>query len=283
MAINKLSAVNGAAGLTTFKYTATASQTTFSGADLNGVTFAYTVGKIIVFINGVALNPTDDYTASTGTSVDLIIAASIGDSVVIVSFDAFNVANTYSTSQIDASLALKSNLASPAFTGTVTGGGFDLVATQTFSAASTVSVNNCFSVKYDNYKIVIAGAAAAGDPALNIRLRVSGADDSTANYGYQYNYAGGSTVGAMRGSTQTLYQAGYWGSGWNVASFEVIYPNTTIRTCFLGSVYNANGTTSFDAGLAAGEYMVNKSFDGFSFFPASSTITGTVRVYGYKN
>jgi len=110
----------GQAALTTFKYTATAAQTTFSGSDLNSVTLAYTVAKIVVYLNGVALNPTDDYTATNGTSVVLVSGATVGDSLTVVAFDVFNVANTYTTTQIDAADSLKSNIAGPTFTGTVT-------------------------------------------------------------------------------------------------------------------------------------------------------------------
>jgi hypothetical protein len=39
---------------------------------------SYTVGKILVFVNGVLL-ATADYTASNGTSVVLGVAASAGD------------------------------------------------------------------------------------------------------------------------------------------------------------------------------------------------------------
>lgn len=61
----------GAGGsLTRTSITATGGQTTF--------TVSYTVGKILVFMNGVLL-ATSDYTASSGTSVVLGVAASAGD------------------------------------------------------------------------------------------------------------------------------------------------------------------------------------------------------------
>ena len=55
----------------TFEYTATASQTTFSGVDDNGNTLAYTPVAVRVYLNGALLSPTGDYTASNGTSVVL--------------------------------------------------------------------------------------------------------------------------------------------------------------------------------------------------------------------
>lgn len=57
--------------------TATAGQTSFSAT--------YTVGSVLVFVNGVLLNTTD-YTAATGTTVVLAVAANLNDLVEIVAF-----------------------------------------------------------------------------------------------------------------------------------------------------------------------------------------------------
>ena len=42
--------------MTVFKYTATASQTTFTGADDNSATLSYNPNSIIVTYNGIVLN-----------------------------------------------------------------------------------------------------------------------------------------------------------------------------------------------------------------------------------
>lgn len=80
-----------------FQYTATAAQTTFSGADDNAATLAYTAGSIMVFLNGVQLDPAD-YTATNGTSVVLASGAALNDEVNIYAFGAFNVADTVAAS-----------------------------------------------------------------------------------------------------------------------------------------------------------------------------------------
>jgi hypothetical protein len=43
-----------------------------------------------------------DYTASTGTSVVLTVAAILSDVLNVVAYGAFNVANTYTIAQVDA-------------------------------------------------------------------------------------------------------------------------------------------------------------------------------------
>tara|TARA_R100001510_G_scaffold10744_1_gene8280 strand:- start:320 stop:2044 length:1725 start_codon:yes stop_codon:yes gene_type:complete len=80
-----------------FIYTATASQTTFSGADDNSKTLKYADSDYIdVYLNGVCLVPGTDYTASTKTSVVLTQAASLNDTLEVVAYDIATIADTVS-------------------------------------------------------------------------------------------------------------------------------------------------------------------------------------------
>ena len=79
-------------------YTATASQTTFSGAGSEGATLSYKDTTFVdVFQNGVLLGSAD-YTATSGTSIVLVQAASVDDLVVVIAYDVFSVADTVSKS-----------------------------------------------------------------------------------------------------------------------------------------------------------------------------------------
>lgn len=99
------------ASIVTYEYTATASQTAFTGADNNAVSLSFTGGLIQVFLNGVLLTPGDDYTTSVNT-VTLVSGATAGDALVVVAFASFTVANTYTIAQADAAFATKSELTS---------------------------------------------------------------------------------------------------------------------------------------------------------------------------
>ena len=83
------STVNGTSAR--FTYTATAAQTTFTGADVNGETLAYDAGYADVYLNGVRLSGAD-ITITSGTSVVLASGASAGDILDIVAYGTFNVA-----------------------------------------------------------------------------------------------------------------------------------------------------------------------------------------------
>ena len=75
-----------------FVFNASANQTTFSGVDANSETMAYTAGQILVFLNGVFLDP-NDYTATNGTSVVLASGAKSSDYLEVITLGASAGAN----------------------------------------------------------------------------------------------------------------------------------------------------------------------------------------------
>lgn len=90
------SSVNGTSDRNVF--IATEGQTVFSGLE-------YDTGFVDVYLNGVKLIVTTDFTADTGTSVTLTTGATAGDTVDIVAYGSFNVANVYTQAQSDARFA----------------------------------------------------------------------------------------------------------------------------------------------------------------------------------
>jgi len=110
---NAISSANGT--LSEFKefiYTASNNQTTFTGSDSNSITLQYDPGYLTVHVNGVKLAPAD-YTATTGNTVVLQLAASNNDIVQVQSYARFYLteanitlskgsidSNTYTTSAL---------------------------------------------------------------------------------------------------------------------------------------------------------------------------------------
>ena len=93
------SAVNGTSERTV--YTATAGQTTFAAT--------YDAGYVDVYLNGVKLVVTSDFTATDGLNVVLATGATSGDTVDIVAYAAFELANVYTQTQSDARFLRVSN------------------------------------------------------------------------------------------------------------------------------------------------------------------------------
>ncbi|WP_461335603.1 hypothetical protein [Bradyrhizobium elkanii] len=76
-----------------FIFSATAGQTTFTGADAFAKTLAYTAGAVEVVVNGMWL-PYSDYTASNGTSIVLNTPCSGTDVVYVFAMSAYSAADT---------------------------------------------------------------------------------------------------------------------------------------------------------------------------------------------
>ena len=86
-----------------YQYTATASQTTFSGTDTANLTLNYTDNNFVdVYQNGVLLKGGgNDYTATSGTSVVLGTGATADDVIEIIVYDAFSAGNFYNRTDSD--------------------------------------------------------------------------------------------------------------------------------------------------------------------------------------
>jgi len=148
------SAVNGTARRQSF--TATAGQTSFT------VTDGYDANFADVYLNGVKLVNGVDVTVTSGTAVVLASGAAAGDSVDVVAYGAFEVANTYTQAQVDA-FAVK-------LTGDQT-----IAGVKTFSGATTV-MNSLVgaSSTFSNYGSATSTVVGLGDgnnglfrPAVN--------------------------------------------------------------------------------------------------------------------
>jgi hypothetical protein len=160
------------------------------------------------------------------------------------------------------------------------------ITDQTFSAASSVNINNCFSSTYDNYRIIFDPSAASTTLTMSIRLRASGADNSTANYIRQNLNAQQATVGAVQFTGATS-----WGFGgvdgtyvsYNRFAFDICAPQLTRYTVAVVPSLFVSTSAQYYANLDAYLFNATTSFDGFSILTSTGTITGTVRVYGYRN
>ena len=89
--INAGSSINATAAR--FHYTATAGQTTFTGTDNNGETLAYDAGYVDIYLNGVKLVNGVDVTVTSGTSIVLASGATVSDSIDIIGYGTFDIAN----------------------------------------------------------------------------------------------------------------------------------------------------------------------------------------------
>ena len=240
-----------ASGVTTTAYrtvtnfTATAGQTSFSVP-------SYTVGYIDVYRNGVRLVSTD-YTATTGTTVVLNNACTVGDSVVTESFYVSSVLNaipatagSVSSSNLAALSTIPStagNITVPAATGTmqVSGNMPAFSAYLTTSQTLANGVNTLVQINAKNFDTATAFNNTGSTVTLN-GLSVPAYAFMPPVSGYYIvtmatNGPGGTTTGQIAvnlSKTGSLYQQG------NAVQ------NATFGVNSVGSfLVNLNGTTDY--------------------------------------
>lgn len=86
--------------VTRYFYTASAGQTVFSGTDDNGNTMVFNSGNEVVTLNGVQIERGNDYTVSDVGEITLTVAASLNDSVNIISYSAVSIADGILTTSV---------------------------------------------------------------------------------------------------------------------------------------------------------------------------------------
>lgn len=162
-----------------------------------------------------------------------------------------------------------------------------LVASQSFSTASSVSFNKVFSSSFENYRVLIDWLGDGGNAALSFRYRTSGTDNSSSSY--HMVRSGGTTAAVAElqgnaGAAQMNYIAYGNNTQLSTITMDVLKPFATKKTTING---NSVGLTTGFAAVAGHAlnclYDATTSFDGFTIYPSTSTISGIVRIYGYAN
>lgn len=157
--------------------------------------------------------------------------------------------------------------------------GLVLVAAESFSAVSSVSVNNCFTATYENYRITMRVEQSNAADA-QFRVRVGGVDLTTATYsdGSIFN-SFTTSLGAGGGTGKTfIYLATTTAGGSAYIAYDVLSPQAAQNT---GVVIG--GVNSASAGFTAGRVNNTTSYDGFTVYPSAGTFTGSLRIYGLRN
>jgi hypothetical protein len=168
-------------------------------------------------------------------------------------------------------------------TGSVSGQG-----AVTFSGANSVSLNGCFSANYNNYRIIFNPTALVGtDSALSFRYRNGGSDISASNYtGQRIVYFGTTIVASVNVTGNTLQSLSFFDS----TTADRYFLNLEVYGPFLSrkKLHRVDISTIANNGTAYGETHVGWNdtatpVDGFSIFTTGTSISGTIRVYGYNN
>ena len=161
--------------------------------------------------------------------------------------------------------------------------GMVLLNTTSFSGVASQSVNDVFSSTYQNYKIVM-DLAGSTNYAFTMRLRVAGADNSTANYHLQFGLDNGAVASAGRTSSATSWTLD--GAATNDRMQYIMDITNPFASTFTGALSNGNLLYSNGAGIknisTAHAFGLTTSFTGYSLIASAGNITGSVSTFGYN-
>jgi hypothetical protein len=94
--------ISSTAAIYRYRFNASGGETSVSGTDANGLTLSYIPGKAQVYLNGVLLVPTTDYTATNGTSITSLAALAASDVLEVITFTSFELASAIEETIFDA-------------------------------------------------------------------------------------------------------------------------------------------------------------------------------------
>lgn len=156
------------------------------------------------------------------------------------------------------------------------------VASVSFTAASSVSLDGCFTSEFTHYIVRRNLLGSTALSSLNIRLRASGADDAGTNYRYQYLDASSTTIGAGRVTGQTSFSAamGYAeATAFGFSETWISNPYEAVRTtAWVDDGYNYTSNILLETVVYS--HDLAQSYTGMTVLVSAGTMTGTITVYG---
>ena len=217
-------------------FLATAGQTSKTG-------LSYTPSFVEVYVNGVLLTDTTDFTATNGNSVTFTVALLLNDEVTVVSLKTFTVADHYNKTEADTLLAAKAPIASPSFTGTVTA---DALTVDGFTAL-TRDNNKVMTMDRLNSDGEILRFNKDGTTVGSIGAKSGAVYIGTGDAGIAFNHHGGGDLDSMMPYSVTAgaFQNGAVDIGGSVNRFKDLYLSGGV---YLGGTGAANALDDYEEG-----------------------------------
>jgi hypothetical protein len=161
--------------------------------------------------------------------------------------------------------------------------GLTLINSTSFSGVTSQSVNNVFTSAYKDYFVKSTHSGDSASFSTTIRLRASGADNTSSVYNSQeINASGSTTPTAFAGTTLTSFPATAGGRRHQNLTMTFFRPQTNTPTNYLLQQINYDNT--FASSLISsfgGLHSNNYQADGFTII-FSANVTGSLEVYGYS-
>lgn len=157
-----------------------------------------------------------------------------------------------------------------------------LITTVTLTGTS-VNVANCFSADYQNYRIIFSGVTVTGAADVAWRLRAGSTTATGANYDQQNVSVSGGVVTGITDASATSFRGCLGGTTYeSQAVLDICRPFVADTTTYQYAGFgHFSGTYYYRAG--GGLHTLTTSYDSINFFTLGTAMTGTARIYGYRD
>jgi hypothetical protein len=175
--------------------------------------------------------------------------------------------------------------------GNTSSGALTFIAGGSASATTSLTVSNCFSSTYRNYRIMISNLIGSGSEVETfLRMSSSGTPNTAATYTFQTFRLYGTGTLASTGNNGTSSGSYIFAATTTPANqggscvIDICSPFQALPTTFTTQsiVYN-NAIGAYMTNQGGGAHNTSSSFDGFNISTATTTLSYDYRIYGYAN
>lgn len=157
----------------------------------------------------------------------------------------------------------------------------------TFTSASSVSINGCFTSTYSNYRVIAQVTGASTSTVTFFRFIENGSVYSGSGYIYAKTVSSVNFGPSRAGSGSGTYLEGpvpY--AGYTLAQSSIDITNPQLSGYTFGTMLDMNSrpSTDFIESRHGGFHTTTTTqYDGLHYNANGNTFTGTIRIYGYNN
>ena len=159
------------------------------------------------------------------------------------------------------------------------------IAETSFTNAANPFINGCFSSNYQNYVVkVLCNASTSQFLSFRVRSGTSTPETGAVYDRFGFEFTGGGAIASLLNANQTsAYLADITFAGNNQTASELNFyaPNQTVPT-----IVNTHSWGSQTGAVFFPSYRIETStaYTGIELLVSGgATLTGTMRVYGYRN
>lgn len=164
----------------------------------------------------------------------------------------------------------------------VTGGkgvGLQLLTNTDFTTQATVNFTNVLSSTYTAYRVIMQ-VSGSGYVPLIMRFRENTTDKAASYYGASgiAAYGGQFQIGNAINNISTIPLRDVTGTYRGIVSLDLTRPNATYGS-ITGTMMDVG---NYQSTFISATNISMSNFTGFTIYAGSGTLSGNVKIYGYK-